>query len=109
MPNQFFQFADDKEAKQLLFELGLIDKFSKKPIGNDSAAQLVTYGEHLTHFIVAMFFTGKTKPEDNGYVVFCLPKSQYSPERASQFVRLKMEGQGLPVVVKPFSGKSVEN
>lgn len=109
MPSQFFQFADDAEAKTILFELGLIDKFSIKPPYNQSTAQSITYAEHPTHFIFAMLFLGKTKKEDNGYVVFCLPKSEYSPEDAMKFVHQKLEGQGIPVAGNTFNGNSSQN
>lgn len=109
MPSQFFQFDDDSEAKTILFELGLIDKFSIKPPFAPSTAQFVTFGEHLTHFIFAMLFVGKTKQEDNGYVVFCLPKSEYSPESAMKFVQSKLEGQGVPIAGNLFSGNSSQN
>ena len=109
MSSQFFQFDNDKEAKTVLFELGLIDKFSIKPPYAQSTAQFVTYGEHPTHFIFAMLFVRKTKKEDNGYVVFCLPKSEFSPESAMKFVRSKLEGQGVPVAGNLFSGNSSQN
>jgi hypothetical protein len=109
MPGQFFQFSDDGEAKIMLFELGLIDKFSIKPPHGQSTAQFVTYGEHPTHFIFAMLFVGKTKKEDNGYVVFCLPKSEYSSESAMKFVHSKLKGQGVPVGGNLFSGNSSQN
>ncbi|HZF01606.1 MAG TPA: hypothetical protein VE344_06880 [Methylomirabilota bacterium] len=109
MPNQFFQFADDKEAKQLLFELGMIDKFTPKPNFKPSTTQILTESNHPTHFIAAMYFAGKTNPTDNGYLVFCLPKSQFSPEQAMAFVQKKMEGQGHPAVFKFLPGDSSQN
>ena len=109
MPCQFFQIDDDAEAKTILFELGLIDKFSIKPPYAQSTAQFVTYRDHPTHFIFAMLFVGKTKKEDNGYVVFCLPKREYSPESAMKFVHNKLEGQGIPVAGNLFSTNSSQN
>lgn len=108
-PHKMVTVEDDKEAKTLLFELGLIDKFSKNPLLGASTAQAVTHGDHPTHFVFAMLFLGKTAKQDNGYLVYCLPKSQYPPSKAMEFVRTVLKSQGKVAVAKPLSGTSAEN
>ena len=109
MPNQLFQFDDDDEAKRLLFELRMIDKFTPRPNIKPSTTQVLTEANHPTHFIFAMYFAGKTNPTDNGYLVFCLPKSQFSPEQAMAFMQQKMAGQGSPSVFKFIPADSSQN
>ncbi|MGD1088953.1 MAG: hypothetical protein ABR955_09560 [Verrucomicrobiota bacterium] len=109
MPNLTFFFEKDDEAKTVLFEMGLIDKFSQEPPYSQSTIQAVSYSEHATHFIIGLLYLGKTKPEDNGYLVYCLPKSQYSLQKAIQFRERILQGQGVSVVEKILSGKSSEN
>jgi hypothetical protein len=110
MPNLTFLFEKSDEAKTVLFEMGLIDKFSQRPLYfHQSTLQAIGYSEHATHFIIGLLYLGKTKPEDNGYLAYCLPKSKYSPQEVIQFREDVLEGQGVSVVRKGLSGKSFEN
>jgi hypothetical protein len=56
-----------------------------------------------------MRFRGKIKPEDNGFLVFCLPKSQFTPEMAMRFMQEKCRAQGVPAVISPYSPGSDDN
>ncbi len=58
-------------------EVGLIDKFSKQP-PSIPWFELVTYADHPTHWLVGMLFRGFPDAKDNGYVVRCYPRSQFS-------------------------------
>jgi hypothetical protein len=107
-PDKLFQFTNNARVKVLLFELGLIDKFSKVVPGVPAPTEAVT-GECSTHYILAILFSGRTKPDDNGYVVYCFPKSQCSAEKASQVVRDILKAQGQLHLAKPFSKNSSEN
>jgi len=111
-PNQLFQFSEDSEAKVLLFELGLIDKFSKGVQNIASTNQVVT-GLCPTHYILAMFFTGKTIQSDNGYLVYAVPRSQVSPKQMGDFMsqimaKLKIYSHET-ITEKMFSPDSSEN
>jgi hypothetical protein len=105
-PDTIFETKNDTTAKLWLLELGLMGKFSNT---SDSRTQLITHRDHPTHFIVAMFFTGKTKKSDNGYVIFCLPKSEFPPELALQFVEKISREQGYVESVKPLADQSSDN
>lgn len=107
-PDRLFEIKDDKDATNLLFELRLIDKFSKSIPGVAEPIEAVT-GECKTHYILALLFTGRAKPEDNGYLVYCLPKNQCSAKKAGQFVSDVLRSQGTAIVVKPFSDTSSDN
>jgi hypothetical protein len=69
----------------LLLELGLLDQLKNKVEGIDSTNQTVT-GECKTHFILALFFTGKTLETDNGYIVYAFPKSKVSIKQMGLFI-----------------------
>jgi hypothetical protein len=44
-----------------------------------------------THYIFAMLFTGKTLPSDNGYAVYCVPKSAMTIEQMNEFVKEQIQ------------------
>ena len=105
-PNKLFQISDDDEAKMCLLEFGLMGKFSAMTA---SRTQMITYGDHPTHFVVAMYFTGKTKNSDNGYLIYLLPKNTYPPDRAMEFVQ-KMAGMhDYAETVKLLADQSSDN
>ncbi len=105
-PNEVFTISDDNEAKILLLELGLFDQFKNKVEGIDSTNQTVT-GECKTHFILALFFTGKTLDTDNGYIVHAFPKSKVSIEQMGIIynqIMTKIADQSINLVsVKHFN------
>jgi hypothetical protein len=108
-PDKMLGLTDDARAKKLLFELGIIDKFSKSVPGVERPVQAVT-GICTTHYILALLFSGQEMPEDNGYVVYCLPKSFYSPDAAMLWMRKKVEEiGGTPLIEKAFPRNSSEN
>ena len=106
-PNKAFRVLNDANVKKLLFELGLLDKFSGKVPGVQYPVESVT-GHCSTHYIFALRFSGQPKPEDNGYAVYCLPKIE-GPEKASQFVKDTLQQLGEHVLSKPFSQSSSAN
>jgi hypothetical protein len=109
-PSQFFEFDDDNEAKAILIELGVLGKLCQPPPhGEPSTTQVIGYGDHPSHYVIGMRFRGKIKPEDNGFLVFCLPKSQFTPEMAMRFMQEKCRAQGVPAVISPYSPGSDDN
>ena len=104
-PDKLFQITNDSEAKVLLLELGLMGTFSNRVEGIESPTEAVT-GECSTHYILAMLFSGRTKPEDNGYVVYGFPKSKCSPEKAMAMTEDILKQAGMLHAVKNISKSS---
>jgi hypothetical protein len=44
----------------------------------EQSQQLVSYGEHPTHFIHVILYLGNPDPKENGYVVLCFPRSKFT-------------------------------
>jgi len=83
-PDEQFDIDDDADAKVLLLELGILDKFTTK-LPSHETTQAVVYREHPTHHILALLYAGHSNPVDNGFFVFCLPRSRFSPEQFQLF------------------------
>lgn len=82
-PDHFFEISNDKQAKALLVELGLMELFAET---SGRQTQIIASAKHQTHFIVALLFGRKKKNGDSGYLVFCLPRKRFPPESAAQFL-----------------------
>jgi hypothetical protein len=98
-PDKLFEFSDDKEALDLLFELGLIDEFSISNPPGKTTVQVIT-GDLPTHHVIATRFAGNPEAEENGYWVLCIPKSLYSVEEVNdhrQTIVGRFQSQGLAV------------
>ena len=98
-PDKLFEFSDDKQAVDLLFELGLIDEFSLSHPPGKTTAQVIS-GDLPTHYVIATRSAGNLEPEENGYWVLCVPKSQYSEEEIKdhmQAIVARFQSQGLEV------------
>jgi hypothetical protein len=105
-PDQLFHFLDNNEAKTLLSELGMIDKFS---IDSSGAEETIT-GEIQTLYVLAGHRKGHPNEQANGYVVLCIPKTQYSPDamhKGMQVLRAAFRAKEivsqLPNPTFPFS------
>jgi hypothetical protein len=102
-PDQPFALADE-EAKILLFELGVVDRFKKS---DELLTQAVIVNEHLTHRILALHFSGQPDPLENGFQVTCFPRSKVSADKFQDFVsefRL-----GTAIYVEGFAGPATNN
>jgi hypothetical protein len=98
-PNKLFEFSDDKQAVDLLFELGLIDEFSNSHPPGKATVQTLT-GDLPTHCVIATRFAGNFEAEENGWWVVCIPKSQYSEEEINdhmQAIVARFQSQGMVV------------
>ena len=98
-PNKLFEFSDDKQAVDLLFELGLIDEFSISHPPGKTTAQVIT-GDLPTHYVIATRSAGNIEVGENGYWVLCVPKSQYSEEEINnhmQAIVARFQSQGMAV------------
>ena len=106
-PNKLFEFSDedDKEAVDLLFELGLIDEFSISHPPGKTTVQVIT-GDLPTHHVIATRCAGNLGAEENGYWVLCIPKSQYSVEEVNDHMQTivgRFQSQGMAIeTMKPM-------
>jgi hypothetical protein len=82
-PDHFFEISDEKKAKALLLELGLLDRFNKT---STLQTQVIASGKHVTHYVVAMFFSRKKKKDGHGYLVYCVPRKRFSPFGVAQLL-----------------------
>ena len=63
---------NDLECKAILGSMGMLDCFAKS---DGPSWSLAGSDDYKTHFVVGMRFSGNPKSEDNGYVVYFVPKS----------------------------------
>jgi hypothetical protein len=98
--DQVVIIRDDLDAKVLLVELGIFEKFSKRGDLAESWAQILTYSDHPTHWIIATWFTGSDDPVEDGFDIACYPKSLYS-ESMMDVVLAKFSKQIFPQGVAP--------
>jgi len=98
-PNKLFEFLDDKEAVDLLLELGLIDEFSASHPPGKTTVQAIT-GDLPSHHVIATHSAGNPAAQENGYWVLCIPKSLYSAEEVNdhmQTIVRRFQSQGMAV------------
>jgi hypothetical protein len=98
-PDDFVDIGDDAEARTLLLEAGLIDKFAKEP-PSTPWFELLTYADHPTHWLIGMLFRGFVDAKDNGYIVRCYPRSQFSEAQMKPIL------DSLKHSVTPYGGTS---
>ncbi|MGA2178159.1 MAG: hypothetical protein ABSH15_01060 [Verrucomicrobiota bacterium] len=109
-PNKLFEFSDDKQAVDLLLELGLIDEFPKSHPPGKTTVQTIT-GDLPTHYVIATRFAGNLEAEENGYWVLCIPKSQYSVEEINNHMqtivgRFQSQGMAVETIIPMFPQSS---
>jgi hypothetical protein len=73
------------------------------------ATQLATKFDHATHYIIALYLCGHAKPEDNGYLIYCLPKSKVTKEAAIEATEKLSREMGIIFTVKPVPRGSSRN
>jgi hypothetical protein len=98
-PYKLFEFSDDKQAVDLLFELGLIDELSISHPSGNTTAQVIT-ADLPTHRVIATRSAANLEAEENGYWVLCIPKSQYSEDEINdhmQAIVARFQSQGMAV------------
>lgn len=74
-PDELFRTIDDSEAKLLMMEAGMPNLFEKVVPGVKATTQFSS-GQCATHYLLVMFFTGRTVQTDNGYFLMAWPKSK---------------------------------
>ena len=77
------QCQDDAKCKALFSALGILEDFTKS---DTPKLSVVTTAGHPTHWIAGALLSGYSLPEQNGYLVICLPKSKTPPEKLNEAV-----------------------
>jgi hypothetical protein len=90
-PHVAAESRDDAKCKAFMGELGMLDLFTRSKEPNLS---VLTFRNHVTHWIVGLLWSGYPKPDQNGYRVFCIPKQQVPEEGVKDFVQYVMENYG---------------
>lgn len=82
---------EDEQCKLMLASLGLLERFLHSKTPNFS---IVASDEHAAHYIIGVLWSGHPRAEDNGYAVYCMPKSQTTPEEMRAYMKWmgKMNG-----------------
>ncbi len=108
-PNKRFDITDDSQAEILLLELGILDRFTKKFPAHETT-QTVVFNEHPTHHILAVLYLGHQNTVDNGYVIFCIPRSHLSAEQFHTFADKFLTPTPTNIVgIERFSGPPTRN
>jgi hypothetical protein len=103
-PHEGLAVADD-EAKLLCFELGIVDRFKNT---DQFRTQVVVFGEHPTHHILALHFSGQPDPSENGFQVSCFPKSKVSPVGFQEIIAKFNLGTQV-IYAEGFGGPPINN
>ena len=97
LPNDFVEIGDQSNAKALLAEIGLLGKF-RHLTPSKRVGQIMRHVSHKTHWILAVLWLGHSNSAKDGYIVYCLPRSQFSPEMLDHFqqclIRNTSDGSG---------------
>ena len=91
-PNLAAESNDDAKCKAFMAELGMLEPFTR---AHDPNLSVLTFNNHLTHWIIGMLWSGYPKPEHNGYRLVCLPKNQIPEAGAKDGATLSRGGGGL--------------
>jgi hypothetical protein len=79
-PDQAVEIRDDTQAKRFLCELGLGNAFSDpKSFSDKPTVQICGFDGLKSHIVLALLFSGCLGEKDNGYIVFCAPRSGFEP------------------------------
>ena len=97
-PDSPFDFLENNNAATLLLEVGIIGKFLKNPTPAEPWFSIVCKND-VSHFIIGVLYTGFPNEKDNGYVAHCLPKSEFSPKQAAEWVAGKYRENCEPATV----------
>jgi hypothetical protein len=82
-PGSAYLTQHPTDCKWLLAKAQMIAESPKFP----TAGLFVGLGTALkTHYVVGMIWAGYSSPDENGYQVLCLSKTQYTDERLADFV-----------------------
>lgn len=101
-PDLNVEVSDDKEARLVLEELGLLEKFTQHGNFPGIGVQILGRDTHPTHLVIAMFFHGFAQKRDNGFLVTLFPKSAAPGTGAAvpvKNLRAQHEANGLRVTV----------
>src|SRR5215469_12364319 len=80
-------FIDDKDVEEFLIEFGIAGQLNQKQEGRDRDVQFLACLNHPTHYLLAMRNRDYVNPEENGYMLTCVPKCSETVEHFMQFCK----------------------
>jgi hypothetical protein len=92
---------DDAAARRIIAEIGLLDAIEKAKRCLTEPAVFVTSQNHSTHWIVAGFYRGFQKPEDNGFYLACYPKTDFTFEQVQSHIHLHLNNTYIEIETSP--------
>ncbi len=92
-PNYTARISDDEDAAMLLFELGILEKLKKQSAESrafsPTGSAAMFHQKFGSHWICAVLYHGSKRKEDDGFIVQCLPKSEFTQSEAqAEFQRM---------------------
>jgi hypothetical protein len=106
-PEMRFEIDNDEQAKQFLVEFGLTGQIKTDIV--ESRTQMLSSDKHKTHNFVVMYFSGKTVPTDNGYLIYCLPKAHFPKDKFVGFLRQMGALHEDVVTIRPLNDDAASN
>lgn len=85
----------------MIADYGLIVALEKAKTTLADPAVFVTTSNHATHWIVAGFYRGFEKPEDNGYYFASYPKAKYSLEHVQSVIHNHLNNTFIQIEKDP--------
>ena len=90
------ELADDAETVPIFRELGLFERVQEHRRLSLVGTMIFAKSRHPTHWILCAHFSGCKKKEDDGFVVWCMPKAGVSEEEATRELQIFAERVGVP-------------
>ena len=78
---------DDNEATALAQHFGVIDHLIQSPNPSDHWLHIIGYPDHKTHYLLFLLYSGFKNAADNGYIVHYLPKSKFTMDDATNYIK----------------------
>jgi hypothetical protein len=79
-PDDAIQIDDDKEAVDFLYLIGIANAFAAgNSLSEMPTVQICGFNGLKTHCVLACLFSGCSPENENGYQVFCAPRSAFEP------------------------------
>ena len=78
------ELTDDAETEPIFRELGLLERVQQQRRLTLVGTIIFARSRHPTHWIICAHFAGCKKKEDDGFIVWCMPKLTTSEEEATR-------------------------
>ena len=90
-PDVVHECSNDIQIKEFLTWLGISGNFTPKPEGSKETVTLVRHFNNKTHFILIGLWRGYDDTSQNGYRIWCIPRTTYSIEQFEDLCKVILE------------------